>query len=170
VALAARRPGSDDRAAFLSAGPLRIRCAIGRTGLTRRKREGDGATPVGRFGVLGWWFQPARPALFRGRLPSRTIRRDDGWCDDPVAGAYNRPVRRPFSRSHEEMWRDDGKYAVVGILDCNITRRRAGAGSAIFFHVCDADYGATAGCVAIRASDFRKLLPLLSARAKMLIV
>ena len=65
------------------------------------------------------------------------------------------------------MWRDDGKYAVVGVLDYNITHRRAGAGSAIFFHLSDAGYGGTAGCVAIRADDMRKLLPLLSRRARM---
>lgn len=109
-----------------------------------------------------WRFQPARPGFPRGALSARTIRRDDGWCDDPDCGAYNRQVRLPFRGSHETLWRSDGKYAVVGILDYNLSPRRKGAGSAIFFHLCDDDFSPTAGCVAVRASDMRKLLPRIS--------
>ena len=35
-----------------------MRCAIGRAGLTTDKREGDGATPVGKF--------PMRELFYRG--------------------------------------------------------------------------------------------------------
>ena len=162
VTLGARQGGDGPRRSFLTAGPLRMRCAIGRSGLTRAKREGDGATPVGAFAISNWWMQPVRPDLPRGALVTRTIRRDDGWCDDVRSGAYNRPVRRPFGASCEEMWREDGKYAAVGVLDYNISRRRRGAGSAIFFHLADETYGGTAGCVAISRADMRKLLPRLS--------
>ena len=67
------------------------------------------------------------------------------------------------------MWRDDGKYDVVGILDYNIAARRKGAGSAIFFHLCDDAFAATEGCIALRRSDMRKLLPRLSLRARIVI-
>ena len=36
---------------------LRLRCALGRSGVTRGKREGDGATPVGSW--------PMRRLLYR---------------------------------------------------------------------------------------------------------
>jgi L,D-peptidoglycan transpeptidase YkuD (ErfK/YbiS/YcfS/YnhG family) len=150
-----------DSPTFLWIGSGWVRCAIGRSGFTRRKREGDGGTPIGRFRILDWRFQPIRPPYSRGALEGRLIRRDSGWCDDPSSGAYNRQVRRPFPHTHEELWRDDGKYGVIGILDCNLRPRRMGAGSAIFFHICDDDFGATAGCVAIPEREMRKLLPRL---------
>jgi L,D-peptidoglycan transpeptidase YkuD (ErfK/YbiS/YcfS/YnhG family) len=166
VSPALRLVGSAKHAGVVRAGQVRIRCALGRAGLTTWKHEGDGATPIGRFGILGWRFRPIRRPFMRGALPGRNIRRDDGWCDASDSGAYNRQVRLPFSASCEDLWRDDGKYDVVGILDCNFCRRRRGGGSAIFFHICGPDYGPTAGCVAIAAADLRKLLPRLSVRSE----
>jgi len=150
--------------AWLRAGPLTIPCSIGRTGLTRRKREGDGASPIGHFALVDWRFAPGRPAYAKAKLPHRLVRPDQGWCDDPSSGAYNRQVALPFKASHEELSRGDGKYDVVGILDYNLSSRRRGGGSAIFFHLCGDDFGSTAGCVAIRPADMRKLLPLLARR------
>jgi L,D-peptidoglycan transpeptidase YkuD (ErfK/YbiS/YcfS/YnhG family) len=153
---------ADRQLAFIEIGAAWIRCSVGRGGFTRRKREGDGATPVGRFQIVSWRFQPVRPALPHGRVGGRLIRRDDGWCDDPASGAYNRQVRLPFPRSYENLWRDDGKYAVVGVMNYNLRPRRAGAGSAIFFHICDDDFGPTAGCIALRREDMRRILPRLA--------
>ena len=155
--------------AFLFAGPLTIRCAVGRSGVTRRKREGDGATPVGCFRITRWLFRPQDAFPDRAGLHWSAIRRDHGWCDDPCSGAYNRPVRLPFPARHESLWREDGKYTAIGILDCNIRPRIKGGGSAIFFHLCDTDYGATAGCIAIPAHQFRKLLPRLSASTQIFV-
>ena len=151
---------------FISIGSVWYACAIGRNGVTRKKREGDGASPVGEFSLVGWRFQPVAPGFPRGSLPARAIRRDDGWCDDPRSGAYNRQVRLPFSHGHESLWRDDGKYAVVGVLDYNLRARARGAGSAIFFHLCDDKFGPTAGCIAVLPRDMRKILPRISRRTR----
>jgi L,D-peptidoglycan transpeptidase YkuD (ErfK/YbiS/YcfS/YnhG family) len=67
------------------------------------------------------------------------------------------------------MWRDDHLYDLTIVLDYNFTQRRRNAGSAIFFHHARPGLTPTAGCVAIRAVDMRKLLPRLSSRAKMTI-
>lgn len=163
--VSAQRFRSGEPVTFLQAGPLRMRCAIGRNGLTRKKLEGDGATPIGRFKILAWRIQPVWPRLPSPPGPRRFIRKDDGWCDDPRSGAYNSQIRSPSRASHEALWRDDGKYAVIGILDWNLRPKTARGGSAIFFHVCDDDFGPTAGCIAVRARDMRKLLPLLSPQA-----
>ncbi|MEC7303205.1 MAG: L,D-transpeptidase family protein, partial [Pseudomonadota bacterium] len=37
-----------------------FRCAIGRSGITRDKREGDGATPIGEFYLREIYFRPDR--------------------------------------------------------------------------------------------------------------
>lgn len=151
----------------LQAGAVVIPCALGRAGLTHRKREGDGATPVGAFRLLDLRFRPDRPAIAACRLPRRPIRRDDGWCDDSRAPNYNRPVRLPFPASHEEMWRADELYDYVVVLDYNLGPRRKGRGSAIFFHCARPALEPTAGCVALRKADMRRLLPRLAGKVVM---
>src|SRR3546814_4717158 len=75
------------------------------------------------------------------------------WCDQPDHASYNRLVRAPFCRSHEEMMRKDGLYDICLVLDWNITSRRRHRGSAIFFHIAREGYRPTEGCVAISLAD-----------------
>ena len=161
-------PGPPHRGRLEAAG-LVLPCALGRSGLVRIKREGDGATPVGRFALLGGHRRADRALPVGGGPALVPIRPDDGWCDDVADGRYNRPVRLPFGPSHETLWRDDGLYDVVIVLDANVRRRVIGRGSAIFFHCARADLGPTAGCVALRPADMRRLLARLTRDAVMII-
>ena len=154
---------------WLTAGPLRIPCALGPAGIVRRKREGDGGTPAGRFRLLWAFYRPDRKRPVAGGLPMRALRRDAGWCEDPRSPCYNRPVRLPFALAVDSMWRADDLYDLTIVLDQNFTRRQKGGGSAIFFHLARPGLTPTAGCVAIKAADMRKLLPRLSRRAVMVI-
>lgn len=63
------------------------------------------------------------------------------------------------------MWRHDGLYDLVLVLDWNIAPRARGRGSAIFLHLAQADFAGTAGCVALRRFDLLKLLGRLAAGA-----
>ncbi len=83
---------------------------------------------------------------------------DLAWCDDAGDGRYNRPLRLPLAASHEVMRREDRLYDVVVVLDWNVRSRLIGRGSAIFFHQATPDLGPTAGCVALRPADMRRLL------------
>ena len=163
------RPGAAPHLGLLSVGHLTVPCALGRSGLTRFKREGDGATPVGRFDLLATLWRADRALPPGGPLGSTPIRRDDGWCDDPADGRYNRPVRLPFRGSHEAMWRDDRLYDVVIVLDANVRRRVIGRGSAIFFHLARAGFEPTAGCVALTPADMRRVLTRLGPHPVMVI-
>jgi L,D-peptidoglycan transpeptidase YkuD (ErfK/YbiS/YcfS/YnhG family) len=162
------QPGRRARG-WLAAGPFRMPCALGPAGIVRRKREGDGATPAGTFALLWAYYRPDRKRPPRGGVPMRAMRKDQGWCEDPESACYNRPVRAPRHRGVDHMWRADDLYDLTIVLDYNLTRRKKGAGSAIFFHHARPGLTPTAGCVAIRASDMRKLLPRLSAQAVMTI-
>ena len=131
-------PRAGNRArGWLIAGPLRVACALGPKGIVRDKREGDGATPAGRFRLLWGYYRPDR------RRP-------------PAGGVPQQPLRR-----------DDDLYDLVFVLDHNFSRRAKGRGSAIFFHLARPDLTSTAGCVAISAADMRKLAPRLARRAEM---
>lgn len=158
----ARRIGGRPHEGRLMLGGLVIPCALGRAGIVIDKREGDGGTPAGRWRLERFYLR--RPA--RLAVPWRLTRRDDLWCDDARSFLYNRPLRRPQKVSCEEMWRADGLYDVVGVMSHNLRPRVRGRGSAIFFHIADAALGPTAGCVALRAQEMRRLLPRLSRRAE----
>lgn len=161
----ARRIGGRPHEARLHAGALVLPCAIGRSGITHAKREGDGATPTGIHALLFFYLRRAMPLL----TAWRSTKRDDLWCDDPRSFLYNRPLRAPTRLSHEEMWRKDKLYDVVGVMDYNITPARRGRGSAIFFHHATDDLGPTAGCVALRPRDMARLLPRLARDAVIIV-
>lgn len=145
----------------VSIGPMMLPCALGRSGITALKREGDGATPLGTFTVRRVLFRSDRLRRPRTALPTRAIRPDDGWCDAPGDRNYNRPVRHPYPASAEHLWRDDGLYDLVLVLGHNDRPRIRNRGSAVFMHLARDGLGPTAGCVALRRRDLLKLLPLL---------
>ena len=87
-----------------------------------------------------------------------------GWCEVPADRNYNRPVRIPYRASHETMRRGDRLYDYCLVLDWNISPRRRGRGSAIFFHLARPGFTPTQGCVAVTARVMARLLPWLSDR------
>lgn len=155
---------------ILAAGPLRIPCALGRTGITSRKREGDGATPLGSMRLLFAYRRDNRIRGFSPALPVRRIRVSDGWCDDPSHAAYNRPVHLPFGASAESMVRPDRLYDAVVVLDWNIRSRTRGRGSAIFLHIAREGYAPTEGCVAVSPRDMRRLSPFLQVGTRLVVL
>lgn len=142
----------------LQLGPLQFPCALGRGGSRVRKREGDGASPIGRWSILEVLFRADRLRRPRTALPVRRLREADGWCDAPGDRNYNRPVRHPYPASAERLWRQDGLYDVVVVLDHNQRPRLRAGGSAIFMHVARPGYLPTEGCIAL---DRRHLLIVL---------
>ncbi|MBI5012458.1 MAG: L,D-transpeptidase family protein [Methylocystis sp.] len=161
----ARRIGGRPHEGRLIAGSLVLPCALGRDGITRNKREGDGASPAGRWPLLYFYLRAPAPL----RLPWRRTQPHDVWCDDPRSFVYNKPLRAPSLLGHEEMWRKDALYDAVGVMGYNLRPRVRGRGSAIFFHIAAEDLSPTAGCVALRARDMARLLPRLGCGAVVLI-
>lgn len=146
------------RRGWLAAGGRRLPVALGRGGIKSDKREGDGATPRGRYRLLRVWWRADKGARPRTRLPVRRIRPEHGWCDDPGDARYNQPIRLPAACRHERMHRADAAYDLVIELDHNTRPRVRGRGSAIFMHVAQPDFTPTAGCIALRRADLERLL------------
>lgn len=136
----------------------RFRCALGRGGVRTDKREGDGATPVGRFPLRQCFFRPDRVLLPTTDLPIRALTERDGWCDDPADPAYNQWITLPHSARHERLWREDHLYDLIVVIGHNDGPIVTGAGSAIFIHVTKPDYAPTEGCVALARDDLLALL------------
>lgn len=141
-------------------------CALGRSGITGLKREGDGTTPRGDLAVLSGRYRADRVARPSARESFwRRIKPSDGWCDAPFTPAYNWQVTLPHSPSHEVMARQDHLYDRLIIVDWNITRRAQQRGSAIFVHqarITGGQMQPTEGCIALEAQTFARLAPRLA--------
>lgn len=127
--------------------------SIGRTGVSRQKREGDGATPAGRHRVIGLFYRPDRIA---GKsLPGWAvpIGLEDRWCDAPDHPLYNHLTNRPFGKSQEKLRRADPLYDLILPLDWNWPDAVPGRGSAIFIHQWRRPGFPTAGCLAFSRQD-----------------
>jgi L,D-peptidoglycan transpeptidase YkuD (ErfK/YbiS/YcfS/YnhG family) len=159
----------DRRRGVLRLGEITVPCALGRSGIIVRKREGDGGTPAGRFALLHVYYRPDRGLPPATLLPAEPLSPTFGWCDDPGHRRYNRPVQLPFPASHEKMWRDDRLYDIVVVLDCNLDPAVKGKGSAIFFHIAREGYSPTEGCVAVSPEHMRLILQNVSLGAEMVI-
>ncbi len=136
-------------------------CALGRTGVTSNKREGDGATPSGKYPIRQLLDRPDRVTPPNCLLPTRSLRQHDGWCDDPSDSDYNRLVSYPYRASAETLWRDDGVYDLILVIGYNDAPTIPGRGSAIFLHCAAPDMAPTEGCIALTQEDFLTLAALL---------
>jgi L,D-peptidoglycan transpeptidase YkuD (ErfK/YbiS/YcfS/YnhG family) len=163
-----RRPGFRSKG-WLVAGGSQIPVALGRSGVLANKREGDGATPRGRFRLVRLWWRPDRHPRPRTRLPVRRIGRRDGWCEDPKHRLYNRPIPVPDGAPGDRLWRQDRLYDLIIELDHNTRPRVAGRGSAVFIHVAREGFAPTAGCVALQAPRLQRLLERVGPKTRIVI-
>ncbi len=118
------------------------------------KREGDGRTPSGVFG-LGYGFGvDADPGVSLGW---RRVGPSDVWVDDPASSLYNTWQQEPANgrwRSAETLY-TRRSYALAQVIAYN-TARTPGRGSAIFLHVDHAS--PTTGCVSVPRAQLAVLL------------
>lgn len=145
-------------------GPLfRATVTLGKNGVVDAadKQEGDGKTPLGRFPVRHILYRKDRLSPPSTRLKTRVILPTDGWCDDPDHASYNQSIVKPFTASHEELWRVDHVYDMILLIGYNDEPVVPGRGSAIFVHVMRPDRKPTEGCVAMSLGDMKRLVRLL---------
>jgi L,D-peptidoglycan transpeptidase YkuD (ErfK/YbiS/YcfS/YnhG family) len=147
----------------------RYACTIGRGGLTRDKREGDGATPLGTLRIMGMYYRPDR--VCSNHLPhwAVPVRPGDLWSDDSRDADYNHLVRAPHGFSHERMRRADPLYDLVMITDWNWPDAVPGKGSAIFVHSWRRPGFPTAGCIAFAREDLFRIAPRVQMGTRLII-
>jgi L,D-peptidoglycan transpeptidase YkuD (ErfK/YbiS/YcfS/YnhG family) len=152
-----RAPGNPREGRLVLSHGVR-RAALGRSGIKALKREGDGATPAGRFPVRQVLYRADRVTRPRTVFPLRAIRADDGWCEDPTDRSYNRLVKLSPRSGADRLTRDDNLYDLILVLGHNDRPRVKGRGSAIFVHLARPAYAPTAGCIALAKTDLLALL------------
>ena len=136
----------------------KIKCSIGKRGLTSRKREGDLKTPKGSFGFNLLYYRADRIKNIKTKIKRKKIQKKFGWCDDPISKKYNKLVKLPNKYSAERLYRKDNTYDIILVLNYNCNPVRKGKGSAIFIHVAKKNYRNTLGCIAVSKRNLKKII------------
>lgn len=140
--------------------------ARGHSGQQARGRRG---TPKGSFHPRTLWWRADRHPRPRTFLPTRAIRADDAWCENPRDRHYNRPVRMDRDQAGDRLARADHLYDFIVEIDHNTSPRVSGRGSAVFLHLARDNFGPTAGCVSMTKEAMRHLLRSLGRKTKIVI-
>jgi len=147
----------------------KIKCSIGKRGITVKKIEGDNKTPAGRFKFKSIFYRKDRVPKIKTILQKIVIRKNMGWCDDVNSNFYNKLIKFPFSKSAEKFWIKDNIYDVIIILNYNMNPILKNKGSAIFLHVARKNYTPTKGCIAISKKDMYFLISKINTKTKLII-
>lgn len=142
-------------------------CTIGRGGISKCKREGDGATPAGTHRIVGMLYRPdriERPASWAVPIGPRDL-----WSDDPVAEDYNMMVSAPYDYSHEKLRRADPLYDLVILTDWNWPYAVKNRGSAIFIHQYRRPGFPTEGCIALSREHLNSIASRIKFRTRLIV-
>ena len=135
----------------------KVKCALGKRGIGIKKKEGDLVTPKGSFKIIGILYRPDKVKNLRTKLKKKAINKRMGWCDDPKSKKYNQLIKLPSKFNFEKLYRNDGIYDILFILNFNTNPVKTNKGSAIFLHIAKKNYLPTKGCIAIKKNDIKKL-------------
>ena len=137
---------------------LKFKCALGKSGIGKKRKEGDNITPKGSYKLLGIFYRSDRIQNFKTILKKRKINKKMGWCDDVNNKNYNKLIKLPCNFSNEKLYRRDNIYDLVVPINYNTNKIARGKGSAIFLHVAKKNYSPTKGCIALKKKDLILLL------------
>jgi L,D-peptidoglycan transpeptidase YkuD (ErfK/YbiS/YcfS/YnhG family) len=154
---------------FLYFNKYKIKCSIGKRGITVKKIEGDNKTPAGRFRFKSIFYRKDRVPKIKTSLQKIVITKKMGWCDDVNSNFYNKLIKFPFNKSAEKFWIKDNIYDVIIILNYNMNPILKNKGSAVFLHVARKNYTPTKGCIAISKKDMYFLISKINTKTKLII-
>ena len=97
---------------FLLYKGYKLKCSIGKSGLTYSKKEGDLATPKGLFKLGLLYYRKDRIKLSKCVIKKRIIKKNMGWCDDSRSRKYNQEVSFPFKYGAEKLYIKDKTYDI----------------------------------------------------------
>ncbi len=137
---------------------LKFKCALGKSGIGKKRKEGDNITPKVSYKLSVLFYRRDRIPNFKTILKKRKINKKMGWCDDVNNKNYNKLIRLPCNFSHEKLYRRDNVYDLVVPINYNTNKITRGKGSAIFLHVAKKNYSPTKGCITLKKKDLILLL------------
>ena len=143
---------------------FKLKCCVGKNGITSNKKEGDYSTPKGLFRLKKLYFRKDRLGSLNCKIDKKIITKNLAWCDDSTHKKYNEEIKSFTKKSKERFYRIDNKYDYLITINHN-EKKIPYMGSAIFLHLTD-NYKPTAGCIALKKKDFEILLRLINQNTK----
>ncbi len=143
----------------------KLKCSIGKSGITSHKKEGDLATPKGTFELDKLYYRKDRVKLPKCKINKKVIKKNMGWCDDYRSKKYNKEITFPYKYKAEKLYRKDGIYDLLINIKYNFKPVIKKKGSAIFLHISNSKKN-TKGCIAIKKKDFLKILTSIDRKTK----
>ena len=151
---------------FIYFQKYKLRCSIGKRGISIKKREGDKKTPQGEFKLKYILYRKDRIINLKTKLKKIAINRKMGWCDDINSDSYNKIINFPFKYSAEKLWKKENVYDIIIIIDYNLDPVIKNKGSAIFLHIAKRKYQQTAGCIAVSKRNIKLIASKINKRTK----
>ena len=148
---------------------FKFKCALGKSGVGKKKKEGDNLTPRGTFDIIKIYYRNDRIKKLSSEFNLIKIKKNMGWCDDPKSKKYNQLIKLPSKYSYENLYRKDNIYDLILILNYNMHPIVKNKGSAIFIHVAKKNYKKTAGCIALKKKDLKQLILKIKKKTKVII-
>jgi L,D-peptidoglycan transpeptidase YkuD (ErfK/YbiS/YcfS/YnhG family) len=158
-----------NKSGYLKYKDLKFRCALGKAGIGKKKKEGDNTTPKGTYKIVNIYYRADRIKKITSKYKLIEITKNMGWCDDPKSKKYNRLIFLPCQYTHEKLYRKDNIYDLILVLNYNLRPVIKNKGSAIFIHVSKKNYKKTKGCISIRKNDLIFLTQIINKNTKVFI-
>jgi len=158
-----------NKSGFIKYKNYKFKCALGKAGIGKKKREGDNTTPKGTFKIVKIYYRSDRIKKISSKFRLIEITKNTGWCDDPKSRKYNQPIKLPTKYSHEILHRRDNIYDLILVLNYNMNPTIKNKGSAIFIHIAKKNYKKTAGCITLKNADLLLLVKEINKNTKVII-
>ena len=152
----------------LNVGEFKLKCCIGKKGISKNKIEGDLQTPSGIFKLGNLYWRSDRIKKPETKLFCKKIKKNMGWCNDTSSAYYNKEIQINKKIKHEKLYRHDYKYDLFILIKYNYLKVKKNKGSAVFIHLTK-NYKATSGCIAVSKKDFLILSKMLKKNSQIII-
>ena len=158
-----------NKSGYLKYKGFKFKCALGKSGIGKKRKEGDNITPKGTFKILKIYYRDDRIKKIYSKIKAFKINNQMGWCDDSNSKKYNQLIKLPSKYTHEKLHRKDNVYDLVIVLNYNMSPIVKNKGSAIFIHVAKKNYKKTAGCIALKKHHLLRLIKEIKNKTKIAI-
>tara|TARA_B100000965_G_scaffold363460_1_gene346252 strand:+ start:239 stop:730 length:492 start_codon:yes stop_codon:yes gene_type:complete len=152
----------------LNIGEFKLKCCIGKKGISKKKVEGDWKTPSGEFKIGNLYWRSDKIKKPKTKLFCKKIKKNMGWCNDINSAFYNKEIKINKKIKYEKLYRHDHKYDLFILIKYNFLKVQKNKGSAIFIHLTK-NYKPTAGCIALSKKDFLILSKIIKKDSKIII-
>jgi L,D-peptidoglycan transpeptidase YkuD (ErfK/YbiS/YcfS/YnhG family) len=159
-----------NKSGYLKYKNHKFRCALGKAGIRKKKREGDNITPKGTYKIIRIYCRKDRIRQVKTKIRIYKINKKIGWCDDPKSKKYNQLIKLPTKFGHEKFYRKDHLYDLILVLNYNMKPIIKNKGSAIFIHLARRNYYPTQGCIALSKNNLLMILNKINKNTKIKIL